>query len=161
LSISPLTAVTNSAGVATFTIGDPKAEMVTLSAFDQTSGVAVYQTAPVTFTADEANQSTVTATPALGSTSWTATVQFADITPLAGRRITVTAYVVGATTPYALSKTASITILSKNSVSTATGQIQFKVTDTVTQTLSIAVKDATNGTQFLQLYQPLVITVFK
>lgn len=161
VSIVPATATTNSSGQATFTIGDSVAETATLSAFDLTTGVPVLQKAPVTFTADEANQSTVTATPGVGATWWTVTVTFKNPTPLAGDKVAVSAYVVGTTVPYALSKTASVTVLSKNGVSTATGQIQFMITDSQTQTLSIAVRDTTTNTQLLQLYQPLVLTVFR
>ncbi len=166
VAISPAVATTNASGKATFTIGDSVAESPTLSAFDLTTGVPVLQTVPVTFTADEANQSTVTATPGPAATSWTVTVNLADVAPLAGRHVTLSAYVVGATVPYVLSKTVVVAGLTKNNVTTATGQIQFRITDSSTQTLSIAVRDTTSSTpalqtQLLQLYQPLVITVFK
>jgi hypothetical protein len=173
---STTTAITNSLGVATFTVGDSVAETSTLSALDLTTGVSVFEPAlapvTITFTADEANQSTVTATPNVGATSWTVTVTLKDVTTsasfptAANRTVALSAYVVGSppTTPYTLSTTAYTSILTKGGKTTlsgTTGVIQFTVSDLVTQTLSIAVKDTSLGIQLLQLDQPLVITVYR
>jgi hypothetical protein len=158
VSILPLIGTTNASGVATFTVGDSAVESgVVLRALDRTSGYKVLQTVTLNFTADEANQSTVTATPVSASgTQWTVTVNLKDLTlPLSpGHVVTLT------TTPLTGTSHAVVRTLAAGSRTTSAGVIQFTVTDPVTQTLSITVKDTTTGVWLVQLYKPLVITVF-
>jgi len=158
VSILPAIGTTNAAGQVTFTVGDSAVESgVVLTALDRTTGYRVIQTVTLNFTADEANQSTVTATPVNTSgTQWTVTVSLKGlplpVTP--GHTVTLTL------TPLTGVSHAHITTLTVGGRTTSAGVIQFAVTDPVTQTMSVTVKDTTTGVWLVQLYKPLVFTVF-
>ena len=64
-TISPPSATSNASGVATFTVKDTKAEVVTYTATDTTDTITITATATVTFTAGAVNagKSTVSANP--------------------------------------------------------------------------------------------------
>jgi hypothetical protein len=153
------TAVTGANGTATFYLRDSKVEAnVGLTALDLTTGAQVIEPTPLTvsFTADEANQSTFTATPAVGATQWTisVTLRSATGTPLVGHTVKLTTG----------SKTTGVLVLTAGSKTTAAGLIQFRVTDSVTQTLTILVTDSTPtppSTASVELYQPVVATVYR
>lgn len=152
VSITPATATTNAAGQAQFTVSDPNAESVVLTALDQATGVIVVQTLPVTFTANEQNQSTATASPAIVQTKKTSTI---TVTLLGANGKPIAGHVVGLATG---STTAKATVLTKGGVTTAAGQIQFSVTDTAPETLSIMVTDTTAG---VTLYLPVTVSFVK
>ncbi len=157
VSILPAIGTTNASGQVTFTVGDSAVESTVLTALDRTTGYRVRPTLPLTFTANEANQSTVTATPInAGGTQWTVTVNLKGLTlPLSpGHTVTLT------TTPLTGPNYSFVRTLTAGGRTTSAGVIQFSITDPVTQTLSITVKDSSTGVWLLQLYQPLVITVF-
>jgi hypothetical protein len=107
-------------------------------------------TVTLSFTANEANQSTATATPQSGATSSTITVTLRGPTdlPLTGHTVTL---VTG-------SSTATVQRLAQTTAQARAGQVQFKVTDRVAQTLSITVTDGT-ARPVVQLYQPVVVSV--
>ena len=57
-----------------FTVSDPVVESAVLTALDTTSGATVVQTLPLTFTANEQNQSTATASPTFVQVKKTSTI---------------------------------------------------------------------------------------
>ena len=156
-SVSPATVTTNAAGQAAFAVGDSVVQSVVFTALDKTTGAVVVPTVTVSFTANEANQSTVTGTPGLGAVTWTVTVTlknpssptspFTD-SPLVGHKVTLTTG----------SKTTKVLTLTKGGVTTATGQIQFTITDTVTQVLSVYATDTTSS---VRLYGPLSVSIYR
>jgi Bacterial Ig-like domain (group 1) len=163
VTISPAT-VTSSAGLAKFTVGDSAVQNnmlstnglgVVFSALDETTGSAIVATVQVNFCADEANQSTATAVPELAATEWivTVTLRSAADAPVAGHTVTLTT---GSTHT-------TVTDLTVGGKTTAAGTIQFRITDTLTQVLSVVVKDtslpapAGGG----QLYQPVAVSIYK
>jgi adhesin/invasin len=152
VSISPATATTDGTGVAKFTVSDPTAETVVLSALDRTTGAAVVQTLPITFFANEQNQSTATASPTFVQVRKSSTV---TVTLLGPTDAPLVGHVVKLNTG---STTTSVTVLTKGGVTTSTGQIQFAVTDTAAQALSISVQDTTAG---VTLYRPVAVTFTK
>ncbi|HVC70019.1 MAG TPA: Ig-like domain-containing protein [Acidimicrobiales bacterium] len=158
VSILPLIGTTNASGVATFTVGDSAVESgVVLSALDRTTGYRVRQTVTLNFTADEANQSTVTAVPTNASGSqWMVTVTLKGLTlPLSPtHQVSLTLK------PLTGFSHAYVRILTPGGRTTSAGVIQFSVTDPVTQIMSVTVKDTTTGVWLVQLYHPLVVTVF-
>ena len=81
MSITPATATTNGSGVATFTVGDPLVESTVLTALDRTTGVTVDQALPITFTANEQNQSTATVSPTAVKVKKSATVTVTLLAP--------------------------------------------------------------------------------
>jgi adhesin/invasin len=151
--ISPVTATTNSLGEATFTIGDSVVESgVVFTALDRTTGSVVVKTVSVSFTANEANQSTITGTPNSGAAIWTITVTLLDQNdhPLVGKRVTLTTG-----SPYTY-----VTTLTKGLVTNAAGQIQFQVQDTMTQVLSVTATDNT-AVPIVTLYKPLSVSIYR
>jgi hypothetical protein len=148
------TAVTGAGGTATFYLRDSKVEAnIGLSALDLTTGAKVIEPVPLTvsFTANEANQSTTSATPYNAATQWVISVYLksATGTPLAHHVVKLTT---GSTS-------AIVNVLTPGGYTTSAGLIQFRVTDRNTQTLSILVTDTTPTP--VQLYQPVVVTVFR
>jgi Big-like domain-containing protein len=153
-TITPATATTNPAGQAQFTVGDARVQTVTLTALDRTTGVTVVQTVVLNFTATEQNQSTVSANPTVlkvkkGSTI-TVTLLGSTGAPLAGHTVMLTTG----------SKTTKVTIITKHGVTSATGQIQFTLTDTAPQVLTIVVTDTTGGVD-VTLYMSITVTFLK
>jgi hypothetical protein len=152
VSVTPATATTNSAGQAVFTVSDPNPESTVLTALDTTTGVAVVQTLPLTFIANEQNQSTATASPTVvqvkKTSTFTVTLLGANDKPLAAHAVTLNTG----------SSTTKVTVLTSGGVTNANGQIQFSVTDTAAETLSIKVTDTTTG---LTLYKPVTVTFTK
>ena len=154
VSIKPATATTNAVGQATFIVGDPTVEVVVLSALDRTTGVALVQTVTLNFIANEANQSTATASPLNQKVrkliTITVTLRTAAGAPIAAHKVTLTTH----------STNTTVVPLTKTSLTNASGQIQFTVTSFVTETLAIDVTDIT-ALPAVQLYQPVVITFFR
>jgi hypothetical protein len=152
VSITPATATTNSAGQAVFTVSDPNPESVVLTALDTTSGAVVVQTLQLTFIANEQNQSTATASPTIVQVKKTSTITVtllgANDQPLAGHTVALNTG----------SSTTKVTVLTSGGVTNAKGQIQFSVTDTAAQTISIKVTDTTTS---LTLYKPVTVTFTK
>jgi hypothetical protein len=149
--ISPATATTNASGVATFTVGDSAVEgPVVFTALDRTTGAVVVKTVGVTFTATEANQSTITGVPGPGAVQWTITVTLRDLNdhPLVGKTVSLTTG----------SAYTHVTILTKPAVTNAAGQIQFQMTDGLTQVLSVTAKDVTDN---VVLDKPLSVSIYK
>jgi len=112
--------VTNADGQAQFAVSDNTVEVVTLVAFD--SSTELDQAATVTFTADEANQSALSATqtslPALGaSTTVTVTLTSGGGAPIAGDTVSLSA-----SSPTAL-------ITPTTATTNSAGQAQFTVSD--------------------------------
>lgn len=150
VSVSPGTATTNSNGVALFTVSDSAVQDVELSALDMTSGVMVVQTATVDFTANEANQSSASASPAGvqvdRSSTVTVTLRDSNGNPVSGETVTLATG----------SATATATVAKKGSdVTNAQGQAQFSIKDSAPETLSVTVTDETTG---VTLYKPVNIT---
>jgi hypothetical protein len=132
------TDVTNGSGQATFFVTDPNAETVTLTATDTTDGIAVTQTASVTFSPPTIDQSASTVTadpgsvPADGTTSSTITVTVKDHSvapgspaPMPGLSVTLAA----ASGSSVINPTSAVT-------TNASGQATFTVTDTADQTVT-------------------------
>jgi hypothetical protein len=143
--------VTNTSGQATFTVGDSAVEgPVVFTALDRTTGAVVVKTVAVTFTAVEANQSSITGTPGAGAVQWTITVTLLDQNdhPLAGKTVSLTT---GSAYTYA-------TILTKPAVTNAAGQIQFVLSDSLTQVLSVTAKDVTDN---VVLDKPLSVSIYR
>ena len=150
VSITPATATTNGSGVATFTVGDPLVESTVLTALDRTTGVTVDQALPITFTANEQNQSTATVSPTAVKVKKSATVTVTLLgpsgTPLSSHTVTLNTG----------SKTATFT--PATGVTNSAGQATFSVTDTAAETLSIAVTDTTAS---VTLYASVTVTFTK
>jgi hypothetical protein len=153
-SIKQPAVTTNAAGQAAFTVGDPAVEATVLSALDRTTGVTLVQTVTVNFVANEANQSTATASPLNQKVkkliTITVTLRTATGSPIAAHKVTLNTH----------STNTTVTPLTKTSLTNSSGQIQFTVTDSITETLSIDVTDVT-AVPAVQLYQPVVITFFR
>lgn len=153
-AISPASVATNSSGQATFTVTDPTVETVVLSALDRTTGVTVVAVATVTFAANEQNQSTITppnqAVKVRKSATITVTLRSATGAPIANHAVTLATG----------SKTAMVTVLTAGGKTNAAGQIQFSVTDTVAENLSIRATDTTASPP-VTLYQAVAVIVTK
>jgi hypothetical protein len=134
--------VTDASGAATFTATDPVDESVTFTATDTTDGVNLSSFASVTFgtLSVSPSASTVTASsPApLGATGTDAvvTLRTASNTPVSGKEVTLQAtssgssVVIGAPSP---------------STTDGSGQVSFKLTDTVAESVTLQAVDTTDG----------------
>jgi adhesin/invasin len=147
--ITPATVKSNSAGKAVFTVTDNCVQSgVVLTAKDTTTGITIFQTAIVNFVANEANQSTTSATPSIqkvGKVSViTVTLLGPTDAPLVGHKATLSTG----------SKTTVVTDISKGGVTNSAGVIQFDVIDFAPQVISISVTDTTTG---VTLYEPLLV----
>jgi hypothetical protein len=164
-------------GQAAFTVGDSAVESVDITALDLTTGSALVASIggslppipPLVFTANENNQSTITAVPEYSATLYVVTVTLVTPSspnhpftnsPLVGHHVTLT---VASATPSVPHGTVTVTGITKNNVTTAAGQIQFDVRDTATQTLTITASDTgtTGHATPVTLYKPLVISIFR
>jgi hypothetical protein len=147
VSISPAV-TTNANGVAMFTVTDSNVETVVLSALDRTTGVTLVQTATVTFTANEQNQSTITTSAttvqARKLATITVTLLSAPATPIVGHVVTLTA-----------SPSTNVTITPAKVTTNASGQAQFNVTSSSTQAVTFSATDTTAGST---LYKTVSVT---
>ena len=132
--------VTNAAGVATFTATDPAAETVTFTATDTTESTVLTNTASVTFgtLTVSGSKSTVTVSPVaplgLEGTTATVTLLSAGGSPVAGKTVTLqpssgTSVQIGAASP---------------TMTDASGQVTFKLTDTVAESVTLTATDTTD-----------------
>jgi Bacterial Ig-like domain (group 1)/Invasin, domain 3 len=141
-TITPVTPITDSSGVATFTVTDGTAELVTYTA--ASGGVTVSSTGQATFgtLTTSASDSTVVA----GQSP--ATVGAGQ-----GTTVTVTLKTAGGSSPVAgdavsltpSSTTALASAQGGNSSSDGTGKVVFLVTDTVAESVTFTAKDTTGG----------------
>ncbi len=155
VSVSPATATTNGSGVASFTVSDSAVENnVVLSALDRTSGAAMVRTVAVNFTSNEANQSTATATPAVAVVKKSSTI---TVTLLTGSGAPVPNHIVSLSTGSSTTKTSVLTAGGKTN---SAGQIQFSLTDTAAQAVSVAATDTTANPN-VTLYKPVTVTFVK
>jgi adhesin/invasin len=150
--VTPATATTDGSGVALFTVSDPVVENVVLSALDRTSGVTLVPTVTVDFVANEANQSTATASPTVLKVRKFSTITVTLLGP-------ADAPIVGHTVTLGTgSSTTTVTPLTPGGVTDSAGQVQFSVTDTAEQVLSITVTDTDTGAT---LYKAVQVTFTK
>jgi adhesin/invasin len=152
VSISPAQATTNALGQATFTVGDSAVETAVLTALDRTTGVGIYQKLSIGFFANEQNQSTATVTPTILPVKKTATLTVTlrgptDL-PLVGHTVTLGTG----------SSSTKVTVLTSGGKTNSSGVIQFSVTDTLPQTLTITVTDTTTG---VTLYKTVALSFTK
>ncbi|MGH9016614.1 MAG: beta strand repeat-containing protein [Acidimicrobiales bacterium] len=157
------TVTTNASGQAVFDVGDSVVQSgVVVTALDTTTGVTVVPTVTLGFTANENNQSTITAVPEFGATEYVVTVTLKGPTDaaLASHKATLSTWIPPATPSGAatLSHTTSVIDTTMRSVTTSAGQIVFDVRDRVTQTLDITATDTTSGQT---IYLPVNVTIFK
>ena len=129
-------ATTNAGGQAFFTLSDTTVEILHVGARDTTAGVTLDATVTVSFTASEANQSTVTinpiTTPAKGpAATLTVVLKDANGNPISGHPITV----LGATA------TTTVTPLLTNGVTDVNGRAQWSVYDTAVEQETLSAKD--------------------
>ena len=144
--------VTNASGVASFTATDSVAETVTFTAMDVSDTVAVGGSATVTFgtLAVSPSLSTVTAeSPApVGASGTEAVVTLLTSTnsPVSGKAVSLQPVASGT----------SVVIGSPSSPTTdANGQVTFKLTDTVAESVTLQAKDTTDGVTLTS--QPTVV----
>ena len=158
-TISAPSGVSNSSGVVTFTVSDSMTQTVTYSAVDFTDGVAITDTAVVTFTPGTVNAANSTVNPTLGSvaddgvTTTTVTVTLLDVNnnPVPSKTVTLGQ---GA---------GQSTISPASGVSNASGVVTFTVKDTHAQTVTYTATDSTDGitisdTAVVIFYAPLAIS---
>ncbi|HEY1439524.1 MAG TPA: Ig-like domain-containing protein, partial [Mycobacterium sp.] len=138
---------TNAQGVATFTATDNSPESVTFTATDTTASTVITNTAAVTFgtLAVSKGNSTVTATsPApLGALGTTAVVTLltSGNSPVSGKAVSLQA-------------SGSATVGAPSAATTGSnGQVSFKVTDTVAETVTLTATDTTDGITITQTAQ--------
>jgi protocatechuate 3,4-dioxygenase beta subunit len=139
--------VTNSLGVATFTVTDTMAETATFTATDTSDGLVLTSKASVTFgtLAVSSTQSTVTA-PAfaplgLGGTTAVVTLLTSTDSPVPAKMVSLAAS----------SSTASV---GPAAATNSSGQATFTVTDTVAETVTLTATDSTDTVVLAQ--QPQV-----
>ena len=139
--------VTNSLGVATFTVTDTMAETATFTATDTSDGLVLTSKASVTFgtLAVSSTQSTVTA-PAfaplgLGGTTAVVTLLTSTDSPVPAKMVSLAAS----------SSTASV---GPAAATNSSGQATFTVTDTVAETVTLTAADSTDTVVLAQ--QPQV-----
>jgi adhesin/invasin len=144
-TVSPPVA-TGANGQASFTVSDTAVENLVIRAVDTTAGVAVVETAPVSFIATEANQSSVLVNP--GSTqaygppaTLTVTVLNGSGQPVSGHAITVGGGT-GTSTITPLLVTPGVTPGTTNSY----GVARFSIADTAIETLTLTACDQTLAT---------------
>ena len=150
--VTPATATTGSSGVANFTVSDPTVENVVLSALDRTSGVTLVPTVTVDFFANEANQSTATASPTVLKVRKSSTI---TVTLLGPTDAPIEGHTVALATG---SSTTTVTPLTPGGVTDSAGQVQFSVTDTAEEVLSVTVTDTGTGAT---LYKAVQVTFTK
>jgi hypothetical protein len=150
-TITPVTPITNSSGVATFTVTDSTPELVTYTA--SAGGVTVSSTAQVQFgslTATAADSTVVAAqsTATIGSTQGTTvtvTLKTAGgVSPVSGKMVTLTP---------SPGTSAVATAQGSGPTSDANGKVVFLVTDTVAEPVTFTAADATDGVTVLQTAQ--------
>ena len=134
--------VSDSSGVATFTVTDPDPEHVTFTATDATTSTQLVETAAVSFVLrpDEDTTSTITAAPtpveADGTSSSVITVT------LHNNGVLLTGDTVS------LSQGSGSSVITTNDpVSNASGQVQFTVTDLTAQSVAYQATDLTTATE--------------
>ncbi len=158
-TISAPSGVSNSSGVVTFTVSDSMTQTVTYSAVDFTDGVAITDTAVVTFTPGTVNAANSTVNPTLGSvaddgvttTTVTVTLLDANNNPVPNKTVTLGQ---GA---------GQSTISPASGVSNASGVVTFTVKDTHAQTVTYTATDSTDGitisdTAVVIFYAPLAVS---
>jgi adhesin/invasin len=160
VSSSPTVATTDSSGRASFTVTDPAVETAVLTATDRTTGAVVDETVAVTFFADEANQSTATASTDLQvvrkAVTVTVALRDANGNPVAGH--TVTLATGSSTAVYCPVGWSQPCKQSVNAATDAAGTVRYLLTDKTPERLAIRVTDATTGAT---LYAALVVTFAK
>jgi hypothetical protein len=143
--IVPSSAVTNSDGVATFTVTDATAEQVTYTATDTTDSISISQTASVDFAVPAVSpvhssiDASPTSLPADGLTTTTITVtlrdEAADPQPLSNRTVTLSQG----------SGHSTITYAPGANVTNAQGVATFTATDTTPEIVTYGATDRTDG----------------
>jgi hypothetical protein len=141
---------TNSNGVAQFSVSDNTVETVTLAASD--GGTPLDQVATTRFTANEANQSTISASPCVSSPPCSV--------PAGGPTTTVTvtlvkgggAFIVGDNVSLsASSSTASVSPVLPTT--NGSGQATFTVSDSAPETITLSALDTTTGVAVGQTFK--------
>jgi hypothetical protein len=141
-TIHTVSGTTDGTGVATFTVTDTTAELVTYTA--HAGAVTIAATAAVTFgtLVASATASTVVAaqspasTGALGGTTVTVTLQTSGGTsPVAGKTVTLTPS----------SSTAAVSPMTANATSGVDGKVVFQVTDPTVESVTFTAKDTTDN----------------
>ena len=148
-SISPASATTNAAGVATFTATDTTVEAVTYTGKDTTDNITLSQTATVNYTVGpvSASASTVVASPtsvvADGSTTSTITVTLFDSLnhPVSGKTVTLA------------QGTGHSTISPLSATTNASGIATFTVKNTKAETDTYTATDSTDSITITQTAQ--------
>lgn len=140
--------VTNASGQAQFAVSDNTVEIVTLVAYDGTTELD--EPATVSFTADEANQSTMSATatslPALGAiTTVTVTLISGGGAPIAGHNVSLSASAL------------TVSIAPATATTNSAGQAQFTVSDPDAESVVLTALDLTTGVVMVQTL-PLTFT---
>lgn len=143
--ITPASAVTNSSGVAQFTVTSTVAENVTYTATDLTIGYVIPQIASVSFINAESFYSSVVAFPTSvlndGISSSTITVALLDgnLNPIVGNNVS-------------LSQGSGSSIISPPSgPSDVSGLVTFTVTNTTAESVTYTATDTTSGVMILQV----------
>jgi hypothetical protein len=137
-------AASNSSGDVSFQVTDTKAETVTLRATDTSDGIVVTQTASITFTtaSASASASSLSASPSSPSTGATSdvvvTLDTAGGSPLSGKAVALSG--IGG----------SPSISPPASVTNASGQALFYVTDSHAETDAVQVRDTTDNVTVTQ-----------
>jgi hypothetical protein len=153
-TITPATAKTNAVGQAQFTVGDTRAQTVLLTALDRTTGTTVVETLTLTFTGTEQNQSTVAANPAVLKIKKLSLITITLLgptgAPLVGHTVSIST---GSTTT-------KLTLVTKGGLTNTAGQIQYKVTDTLPQVITLQVTDTTVGFN-VSIYMTVTVTFLK
>jgi adhesin/invasin len=155
-TIAPATATTNAVGQAQFTVGDARVQTITVTALDRTTGATVYQTLTLNFVADEQTLSTVTANPTVLSVKKASLITVTLLGPT-GLGVPLVGHTVLLSTG---SSTTKITLVTHGGKTTATGQIQFRVTDKTRQVITITVTDTTAGFN-VTIYMTVTVTFVK
>ncbi len=154
--ISPGSQVAGVNGVASFTVSDTTAEVVTFNAVDVTdSNLAIVATTQVSFQTPAASSSkssmTVnpTSVPADGVTPVSLTVTIEDQfgNPLAGKTVTVITNVTGTSTPSATAKVIPAASSGTNLITTTngSGQIAFDSFDTTAESVTYVATDTNDS----------------
>jgi Bacterial Ig-like domain (group 1)/IPT/TIG domain len=136
-TISAASGTSNINGVVSFSVQDSKAEAVTYTANDASSGITIAQIATVSFTPGpvSASLSTVSANPTKNTSTSTITVTLVDANgnPVSGQTVTLAA------------SGGNSSISAASGTSSASGVVTFTVTDSSTQSVTYTAKDTSQG----------------